>query len=116
MRKQGMAPHRLSLGSTMNMYWTPAQLLAHHASNGCNLHPGDLFGSGTISSPTPDGYGSLLEITKGGRQSITLPSGETRGFLEDRDEIILRGRAQREGFAPIGFGECRGTILPALST
>jgi len=116
MRKQGMAPHRLSLGSTLNMYWTPAQLLAHHASNGCNLNPGDLFGSGTISSPTPDGYGSLLEITQGGRQPITLPSGETRRFLEDGDEIILRARAQREGFAPIGFGECRGTILPAPAT
>ena len=116
MRKQGMAPHRLSLGSTVNMYWTPAQLLAHHASNGCNLNPGDLFGSGTISSPTPDGYGSLLEITQGGRQPITLPSGETRRFLENGDEIILRARAQRDGFAPIGFGECRGTILPALPT
>jgi len=116
MRNQGMAPHRLSLGSTVNMYWTPAQLLAHHASNGCNLNPGDLFGSGTISSPTPDGYGSLLEITQGGRQPITLPSGETRRFLEDGDEIILRARAQRDGFAPIGFGECRGTILPAPAT
>jgi len=114
MRKQGMAPHRLSFGNTLNLYWTPAQLLAHHASNGCNLSPGDLMGSGTISSPASDGYGSLLEISQGGRQSITLPSGETRRFLEDGDEVILRAHARREGYAPVGFGECRATILPAL--
>jgi fumarylacetoacetase len=115
LRERGMAPHRLSLGSALNLYWTPAQMLAHHASNGCNLNPGDLLGTGTISSPTPDGFGSLLEITQGGRERIELPSGETRGFLEDWDEVILRARARREGCAPIGFGECRGTLLSAIS-
>ena len=114
MKKQGLAPHRLSIGSALNLYWTPAQLLTHHASNGCNLNPGDLLGSGTISSPTTDGCGSLLEITQGGRSPITLPSGEVRRFLEDGDEVILRGHAHRPGAVSIGFGECRGVVIPAL--
>ena len=113
MRKQGLAPHRLSIGSSLALYWTPAQLLTHHASNGCNLNPGDLMGTGTISAPTPDGYGSLLEITGGGRAPITLPSGEERRFLEDGDEVILCARARREGAASIGFGSCRGQVTPA---
>jgi len=114
MRKQGLAPHRLSIGSALSLYWTPAQLLAHHASGGCNLNPGDLFGTGTISSPTSDGGGSLLEITQGGRSPITLPSGEERRFLEDGDEVILFARARRHGAAPIGFGPCRGIVVVAL--
>ena len=113
MKKQGLAPHRLSIGSSLALYWTPAQLVAHHASGGCNLNPGDLFGTGTISTATTDGYGSLLEITAGGRAPITLPSGEERRFLEDGDEVVLRARAKRNGAAPIGFGECRGVVLPA---
>ena len=87
-------------------------MVAHHASNGCNLAPAICSARGTISSPTPDGYGSLLEL-RGGKEPIALPSGETRRFLEDGDEIILRARAHREGFAPIGFGECRAVVLPA---
>jgi fumarylacetoacetase len=114
MRKQGAAPQRLSSGTALNMYWTPAQLLAHHTSNGCNLQPGDLLGTGTISAPTPDGYGSLLEITQVGREPLRLPSGETRRFLEDGDEILLRAHARRAGWVSIGFGECRGTVVPAL--
>ncbi len=114
MKKQGLAPHRLSIGSSLALYWTPAQLVAHHASGGCNLNPGDLFGTGTISTAGTDGYGSLLEITAGGRAPITLPSGEERRFLEDGDEVVLRARAKRDGAAPIGFGECRGVVLPAL--
>ncbi len=114
MKRQRLAPHRLSLGRATDLYWTPAQLLAHHASNGCNLNPGDLLGTGTISSPNPEGSGSLLEITQGGRAPITLPSGEVRRFLEDGDEVALRARAQRPGAASIGFGECRGVVLPAL--
>lgn len=114
MRKQGLAPHRLSIGSSLALYWTPAQMLAHHASGGCNLNPGDLMGTGTISAPTSDGSGSLLEITQGGRAPITLPSGEERRFLEDGDEVILCARAKREGAAPIGFGPCRGIVAPAL--
>jgi len=114
MRKQGLAPHRLSIGSALSLYWTPAQLLAHHASGGCNMNPGDLLGTGTISAPTSDGCGSLLEITQGGRAPITLPSGEERRFLEDGDEVILCARAKRDGAAAIGFGPCRGRIMPAL--
>jgi fumarylacetoacetase len=113
LREKGMAPHRLSLGNARALYWTPAQLVAHHASGGCNLQPGDLLGTGTISTEGEDGFGSLLEITRGGKQPVTLASGETRRFLEDGDEVILRATARREGFAPIGFGECRGTVTPA---
>ena len=109
----GLPPHRLSLGSARHMYWTVAQLVTHHASNGCNLRPGDLFGSGTISAPTPDGLGSLLEITEGGKRPIALASGNTRTFLDDGDEVIIRARARREGYAPIGFGEVRGVVRPA---
>ncbi len=113
MRKQGLAPHSLSLGQATDLYWTPAQLLTHQASNGCNLRPGDMLGSGTVSSP--DGAGSLLEISQGGRMPITLPSGEVRRFLEDGDEICFRARARRNGAATIGFGDCRGVILPAFT-
>ncbi|MEJ1978282.1 MAG: fumarylacetoacetase [Acetobacteraceae bacterium] len=112
MRAWDMAPHRLSLGTALDLYWTPAQLLAHHASGGCNLRPGDLFGTGTISTAEPGGYGSLLEITQGGRAPITLPSGETRRFLEDGDEVTLRAQARRDGAVPIGFGPCSGTVTP----
>ena len=113
MRDAGMPPHRLSLGSGLNLYWTPAQLVAHHACGGCNLQPGDLLGTGTISSADPGGYGSLLEISQGGKNPAELPSGETRRFLEDGDELILRARARREGAVGIGFGECRGRVLSA---
>jgi fumarylacetoacetase len=114
MREQKMGAHRLSIGDATHLYWTPAQMVAHHASNGCNLNPGDLFGTGTISAPTSDGCGSLLEITQGGRLPITMPSGEERRFLEDGDEVVLRARARKPGAAPIGFGECRGLVVAAL--
>jgi fumarylacetoacetase len=113
MRASGEAPHRLALSSTRHMYWTTAQMVAHHTSNGCSLRPGDLLGSGTISAPTREGYGSLLETTAGGKEPIALPGGETRAFLQDGDEILLRGRARREGAVSIGFGECRAVVLPA---
>lgn len=116
MRNTGMPPHRVGLSHARHMYWTPAQLVAHHTSGGCNLRPGDLLGTGTISAPDPDGCGSLLETTKGGREPVRLATVEERRFLEDGDEVILRARAiSRSGFAPIGFGECRGTIVPSLS-
>ncbi len=115
MREQGLAPHRLSRGPASNLYWTIAQMLAHHASNGCNLNPGDLLGTGTISTPEPGGFGSLLEISQGGRASIDLPTGETRTFLEDGDEVILSGRANAEGYTAIGFGACRGVVKAAAS-
>jgi fumarylacetoacetase len=94
-------------------YWTVAQLVAHHTVSGCNLRSGDLFGSGTLSGPQPDQGGSLLELSLGGKRSIALSNGEQRTFLEDGDSVILRGYCQREGFRRIGFGECRGTVLPA---
>jgi fumarylacetoacetase len=106
-------PHCVSRSNFRHSYWTPAQIVAHQASNGCNMRPGDLLGSGTISGPTPDALGSLLEITQGGKDPVTLPNGETRGFLEDGDEVILRGRCVHEGYASIGFGECAGVIKPA---
>jgi fumarylacetoacetase len=113
MREQGLPAHRLALSNTLNMYWTVAQLIAHHSVNGCQLQPGDLFGSGTLSGATPDAFGSLLETTVGGKQPVELASGELRKFLEDGDEIILRARCQGDGVASIGFGECRGKIIAA---
>ena len=104
------APHCLARSNFRHSYWTPAQIVAHHASNGCNLRPGDLLGSGTISGPAPDSLGSMLEITQGGRNPLALPNGETRAFLEDGDEVILRGRCERGGFASIGIGEAAGRI------
>jgi fumarylacetoacetase len=95
------------------MYWTVAQMVAHHSVNGCQLQAGDLFGSGTLSGPEAGQFGSLLEITEGGKKPIELASGEVRKFLEDGDEIILRARCTRDGFASIGFGECRGTVVAA---
>ena len=116
MRADGRPAHRLSSSSTQHLYWTVAQLIAHHTSGGCRLRPGDLLGSGTISAPTEDGLGSLLEMTGGGARPIELPDGEQRTFLEDGDEIILTARAHRPGAAPIGFGECRSIVLPAVAS
>lgn len=114
MRESGLPAQRIALSSTQNMYWTVAQMVAHHSVNGCSLQPGDLFGSGTLSGPSADSCGSLLEVTEGGKQALQLQSGETRTFLEDGDEIILKARCSREGYPSIGFGECRGRVLPAL--
>jgi len=113
MRTKGIPPLRLSSGPASNMYWTVAEIITHHASNGCNLNPGDLLGTGTISAPTPDGYGSLMEISGNGKTPITLPNNETRTFLEDGDEITLTATAHAAGFVPIGFGRCVGTVLPS---
>jgi fumarylacetoacetase len=113
MAARAMPPHRIALSHARHMYWTAAQLVAHHSSNGCDLRPGDLFGSGTLSAPDADGLGSLLELTRNGTVPVELPSGETRGFLEDGDEIVLRAHARREGATGIGFGECRARVLPA---
>ncbi|MGZ8264853.1 MAG: fumarylacetoacetate hydrolase family protein, partial [Burkholderiales bacterium] len=113
MREQGLPPHRLSSSNVKHLYWTLAQLVAHHTCTGCNLQPGDLFGSGTLSAPERSGWGSLWELTEDGAARIALPTGETRAYIEDGDEVILRARAEREGFAPIGFGDCAGKIIPA---
>ena len=113
MEGKQLPPHRLATSNARHLYWTVAQLVAHHSCGGCNLRAGDLFGTGTVSSPEPEGLGSLLEISAGGRRSIELPSGESRRFLEDGDSVILRAHCRREGYVSIGFGECRGTIMPA---
>ncbi|HWZ31187.1 MAG TPA: fumarylacetoacetase [Bryobacteraceae bacterium] len=105
------APIRLSHARFDQMYWTLGQMLAHHSSNGCNLRPGDLLGSGTVSGPGKDERGSLLELTWRGTEPLQLPTGESRKFLEDGDEVILGGHAEREGFRRIGLGECRGTLI-----
>jgi fumarylacetoacetase len=112
MRAAKLPAQSLSRSNFRHAFWTVAQMVAHQTSNGCNLRPGDLLGSGTISGPAPDALGSLLEITQGGKTPIALPSGESRLFLEDGDEVILRGRCEREGFASIGFGEAAGIIRP----
>jgi fumarylacetoacetase len=113
MRENGLPPHRLALSNARHMYWTVAQMVTHHTSNGCNLQPGDLLGTGTISGPDQTSCGSILEATLGGKSPINLASGEERRFLEDGDEVILRARGRRDGCAPVGFGECRAVILPA---
>ena len=114
MREAGSAPHRLSKGeAAAAMYWSAAQIVAHHSSNGCNLQPGDLIGTGTLSTAEESGLGSLLEISKGGKEPIQLPDGESRSFLEDGDELTLSARCEAEGAVSIGFGSCTGRILPA---
>jgi fumarylacetoacetase len=106
-------PVRLSRGNFASMYWTLAQMVTHHASNGCPLRPGDLIGSGTVSGPAKENRGCLLELTWRGTEPVELPTGETRRFLEDGDEVILRGWAEAPGVRRIGLGECRGTVTPA---
>ncbi len=113
MRTQGKVPQQLSFGPASNMYWTVAQIVTHHASGGCNLQPGDLIGTGTISGPEAEAFGSLIELTHGGRHPIKLYNGEDRTFLADGDEVVLSARASAEGFASIGFGQCSAVVLPA---
>jgi fumarylacetoacetase len=113
MRDQKIDPIRLSQGSFKQMYWTIAQMVTHHASNGCNLRSGDLLASGTVSGSEPGSQGCLLEMTQRGAHPIQLPTGEARSFLEDGDEVILRGYCEKPGFTRIGFGDCRGIVQPA---
>jgi fumarylacetoacetase len=115
MRARGHAGDRLSSSNFRDAYWTIAQLVAHHTVNGCNLAPGDLLGSGTMSGPTPQSAGSLLELSAAGKQPVSLSGGESRAFLDDGDTVILRAFCERPGFRRIGFGECRGTVLPAVA-
>ena len=113
MRSKAIPPHRLSLSNAKDLYWTVGQMITHHTSNGCNLQAGDLLASGTVSGPDKDSLGCLLEITRRGSEPVSLPSGEERRFLEDGDEVIIKAFCEREGYRRIGFGECRGRILPA---
>ncbi len=115
MRDAGLPPQRLMHSNFKDSYWTVAQMVAHHTVNGCNLAPGDLFGSGTQSGSAPGQGGSMLELSLGGKEPVRLANGETRSFLEDGDSVILRGHCAREGFRRIGFGDCAGTIVPALA-
>ena len=110
MRDAGQSPERLSKGPMTAMYWTAAQLVAHHTVNGCNLRPGDLLGTGTLSGEARESFGSLIELSQGGKTPLALANGETRSFLENGDEVIMTANAAREGFRGIGFGECRGRI------
>jgi len=113
MREQGIAPLTLVRTNARHLYWTIFQMVAHHTVNGCNLRPGDLLATGTVSGPTSSELGSLLELTRNGAQPFDLPGGEKRTFLEDGDEVVIRARCEREGYRGIGFGEARGTIVPA---
>ena len=111
MREERLPPYRLALSNTLNMYWTVAQMVAHHSVNGCQLNPGDLFGTGTLSGAQVGEHGSLLEMTQGGKHPLQLPTGEVRRFLERGDEVILRARCKRDGAVTIGFGDCRGVLI-----
>ena len=112
MREKGLAPHILSHGRADEaMYWSAAQIVTHHSSNGCNLQPGDLIGTGTLSTKSASGRGSLLEISEGGKQPLDLATGETRSFLEDGDEIIIKAWCERDGAVRIGLGECAGRVV-----
>jgi fumarylacetoacetase len=113
MQAAGIQGERLSASSLRDAYWTLAQLVTHHTVNGCNLRTGDVLGTGTLSGPAPEQGGSLLELTQGGKAPLTLGNGEMRTFLQDGDTVILRGYCARQGARRIGFGECRGTLMPA---
>ena len=113
MRAQGAPPVRLSRSNFKDSYWTMSQFVTHHTVGGCNLQPGDLFGSGTQSGPTREQYGSMLELSWGGKNPILLPNGEKRTFLEDGDTLLFKGSCERDGYARIGFGEAAGTVLPS---
>lgn len=115
MRAAGQGDATICRTSYRHAYWTVAQMVTHHTVNGCNLQPGDLLGSGTLSGPTLDQAGALIELTTGGKNPLTLPNGESRTFLEDGDAIVIRGWCEKDGAARIGFGECVGTVLPARS-
>jgi len=115
MRSRGVAPRRVSSGNLRHLYWSFAQMIAHHTVNGCNLDVGDLLGSGTVSGATPGSEGSLLERTRRGQTPFEFGDGETRTFLEDGDEIILSGFCERESWPRISLGECRGIVQPAMT-
>ncbi len=113
MRRRGDPPQRIVATNFRHIYWTLAQMLAHHASNGCDMHPGDIFASGTVSGPEDEAKACLMEANERGTRAISLPGGESRLWLQDGDEVRIRGRAEREGWVPIGFGPCDGKVVPA---
>jgi fumarylacetoacetase len=113
MRSEGEAAVQILTSNARHLYWTPAQMVAHHTVNGCNLLAGDLIGTGTISGPRDEELSSMLEFTVAGTRPVKLPNGEVRSFLADGDEVTFTGRCERDGFASIGFGSCRGQIVEA---
>jgi fumarylacetoacetase len=113
MREAGQAAATVCKTSYRHAYWTVAQMVTHHTVNGCNLQAGDLLGSGTLSGPTLDQAGALIELTQGGKNPLQFANGEQRVYLEDGDAVVLRGWCEKTGAARIGFGECVGTVLPA---
>jgi fumarylacetoacetase len=115
-RAAGLAPMPVSRGNTRGLYWSAAQMVAHHTSNGCNLRPGDLLATGTISGPERTSAGCLLELTRNGAESIVLPNGERRSWLQDGDEVTLTARCAREGVPPIALGSCTGQILASTAS
>jgi fumarylacetoacetase len=112
-RADSKPPVKLSSSNFRDAYWNVAQLITHHTVNGCNLQPGDMLGTGTLSGPQPSEAGSLLELSNGGKAAIELPWGEKRTFLQDGDQIIIRAECVKAGYPRIGFGECSGVVLPA---
>ena len=108
-------PHVVCRSNFKHLYWNVAQQVAHHTVNGCNLQPGDVLGTGTQSGPAAEEAGSLLELTRGGKERLALPNGETRAFLEDGDSVVLRAWCEREGAARIGFGAAVGEVLPSVA-
>jgi fumarylacetoacetase len=112
--RAGPAAHPVAQTNYRYAYWTLGQMVAHHTVNGCNLQPGDLLGTGTLSGPRSDQAAAFIELTQGGKQPLTLPSGEARTLLEDGDTVVLRGWCEAPGAVRIGFGECRGTVLPPI--
>ena len=115
MRTKRQAPAPITRTNLSALYWSCAQMVTHHASNGCNLAPGDLLGTGTLSGSSNESRACMLELTTGGKQPITLPNGETRNWLEDGDAVVFNARCERDGYASIGFGECRAEVVPALA-
>eukprot|EP01094_Clydonella_sp_ATCC50884_P026658 TRINITY_DN738_c0_g1_i1.p1 TRINITY_DN738_c0_g1~~TRINITY_DN738_c0_g1_i1.p1 ORF type:complete len:434 (-),score=160.41 TRINITY_DN738_c0_g1_i1:563-1810(-) len=113
LQPEGAEPTTICTSNLRNLYWSMKQQLVHHSSTGCNMQPGDLLGSGTISGPTPDTYGSMLELTWRGTKPLQLPNGEERKFLKDGDTVIMTGYCQGDGYR-VGFGDCVGSVLPPL--
>jgi fumarylacetoacetase len=114
-RREGRDPARLSGTSFRHQYWSIGQMVAHHTAGGCNFNPGDLIGSGTISGPGPGEAGAMIELAHGGQKPVSLSDGDERSFLQDGDTVVMSGWCEKPGAARIGFGECRGTVLPALA-
>jgi fumarylacetoacetase len=114
MASRSLPPIKVGTASAADLFWTPAQMVAHQTSNGCNIEAGDLYGTGTISGNSRENLGSLLEITRGGSEPIELTEGMTRTFLEDGDEVMMTGHCHRPGFASIGFGRCIGRVVPSV--